>query len=664
MSDAAQRIERLRREIERHDRLYHVEARPQISDQEYDALLRELGALEEAHPDLATDDSPTRRVGGAPIEGFRTVEHAVRMMSIDNTYDEAEVRGFDERVRRGLDGQAPRYVLEPKIDGVAVSLRYEAGRLALAATRGDGRRGDDITANVRTIRSAPLRLEGDAPAVVEVRGEIFMDNAEFQRINREQADRGEEPYANPRNFTAGTLKQLDPRVVASRRLRFAAHGIGETRGLEQDSYWEILQRLRDLGIPLTEHAARVDTIDDALREIARFASRRATLAYQTDGMVMKVDSLRQRRALGETAKAPRWVIAFKYPSEQAPTTLRGVTWQVGKGGTLTPVAELEPVFVAGTTVRRASLHNIEQIERLGLAIGDTVVVEKAGEIIPQVVAVLSKAGGEAVTAPPRCPSCAAPVRKDADSPYIRCDNPACPDQLRERLRWFCARGQMDIEGVGESLVDQLVDAGLVRGFGDLYRLTAERLTGLDRMGEKSAANVVAGIEASRRQGLDRLLAGLGIRHVGGSVARLLAQQFGSLDALAAATAEQIAGIHGVGDAIAESVRGFFASEAGRQTVADLRAVGVDPRHETAAAGPRPFEGKTIVVTGSLAGFDRTQVEGLIARLGGKAAGGVSRKTSFVVAGENAGSKLAKARELGVEVIDEAEFRRRIEAAGG
>jgi DNA ligase (NAD+) len=656
-----QRVEELRAEIRRHDRYYYDEARPRISDEEYDRLYAELVRLEREHPELATEDSPTKRVAEAPVEGFARVVHAVRMLSIDNTYDEGELRAFAGRVFKALPGEKVRWVVEPKVDGVSCSLRYEKGRLVRAASRGNGIEGDDITANVKTVREVPLVLEGtDWPGVLEVRGEVFMDEATFRKINEEQVEKGEETYMNPRNFTAGTLKQLDPRVTRRRKLRFVVHGLGEVSPEPTDSYAQMLEKMKGWGLPVSGEVRVYDGFDDVVERIEAFSTERRGLGYPTDGMVVKVDSFRQRRALGETSKAPRWVIAYKYPAERARTVVRAVDWQVGKGGTLTPVARMDPVLVAGTTVSNATLHNIEQIERLDLHLGDVVVIEKAGEIIPQVVEVVAserKKGAQKVEAPRACPSCGNKVEKEPDGPYIRCENPSCPAQFKERLRWFCARGQMDIEGVGEVLVDQLVDAGLVRSFADLYRLKAGDLMKLERMGEKSAANVIASIEASKSRPLERVIAGLGIRHVGTTVARLLAGEFESLEALENATEAELSSIHGLGEVIAASVHGFFHSEAGRKAVDELRSVGVNPVGKARSSGGT-LAGKTVVVTGTLPTLGRTEAEEIIVSAGGKAAGSVSRKTSFVVAGENAGSKLEKARELGVEVIDEAEFLRR------
>jgi len=660
-----QRIKKLRQELERHNHLYHVEGKPTISDQEFDRLMRELIELEKEHPKLLTPDSPSQRVGGEPVEGFKTVEHAVPMMSIDNTYDESEVRAFDARLRKGL-GEKERidYVVEPKVDGVAATLRYEDGTLVLAATRGDGQRGDDITSNARTIQSIPLRLHGekDLPRILEIRGEIYMSNSVFQQLNKEREAAGEEIYKNPRNLAVGALKQLDPKITATRKLRFVAHGLGQVEPMETQSYWEWIKLFKRWHVPVGEHTKQVKSIDEVIAAIEEFAEIRGKLAYQTDGMVIKVDSFEQRERLGATSKAPRWVIAFKYAAEQIQTVLRAVEWQVGRGGTLTPVARLEPVFLAGTTVQNATLHNIDQIRKLDLHLGDTVVVEKAGEVIPyvpQAVPEKRPKGAKRVEPPTKCPSCGSKVEKDEDSPFIRCVNPECPAQLRERLRSFCGRNQMDIENIGEALVDQLIDAGLVKTFADLYRLKKEQILELERMGDKSAQNVIEGIAQSKSRPLDRLLAALGIRHVGNRVAFVLAQHFGDLDAIEHATEEQLSSVHEIGDVIARSVHDFFHTGAGKHAISELKRVGINPKMEKSAAGEKLLAGQTVVVTGSLQRFTRDEIEALITGLGGRAAGSVSKKTSFVVAGEDAGSKLAKARELGVEILTEDQFLKRI-----
>ena len=657
-----QKIKKLRQELERHNYLYYS-GKPEIDDRQFDAMMRELIDLETAHPEFLTPDSPSQRVGAEPIEGFKTVEHAVPMMSIDNTYDEAEVRAFDARVRKGLGDGKISYVIEPKVDGVAASLRFERGQLVLAATRGDGRWGDDITVNARTIQSIPLRLGGkDVPDILEVRGEIFMSSKVFQEINKQREAAGEEIFKNPRNLAVGALKQLDPKITASRKLRFVSHGLGQVDPVPSKSYWETLKLFRNWHLPVGEHTSRLDSMDEVIAAIEKFGEIRGKLAYQTDGVVIKVDSFDQRDHLGATSKAPRWVIAFKYAAEQMQTILREVDWQVGKGGTLTPVARLEPVFLAGTTVQNASLHNIDQIRKLDLHLGDTVVVEKAGEVIPYVRQALPDKrprGAKAIEPPTKCPSCGTKVAKEADGPFIRCDNPQCPAQFRERLRWFCGRGQMDIENIGEALVDQLIDAGLVKTFADLYRLKKDQLLELERMGDKSAQNVIDGIAQSKSRPLDRLLAGLGVRHVGSRVAFVLAQNFGNLAALENATVEKLSSIHEIGDVIAQSVHDFFHSPAGEKTIQELKRVGVDPKMESSARTDQPLVGLTIVVTGTLKKLKRDEIERLITDLGGRAAGSVSRKTSFVVAGEDAGSKLDKAKELGIEVLNEAEFLKKI-----
>jgi DNA ligase (NAD+) len=730
MSQSAEkRVEQLRKELNHHNHLYHVEARPQISDREYDRLMQELIDLEAAHPEFASADSPTQRVGGEAQAELKSVRHAVPMMSIDNTYSEAEVRAFDERVRKTLNGAAPAYVLEPKIDGASVSLRYEGGRMVLAATRGRGNMGDDITANARTIHSIPLVLHKDGakvspPGVLEVRGEVYMDNDDFQRVNKELLAGGDEPYANPRNLTAGTLRRLDPKIVAKRRLRFLAHGVGQVEPMPAESYWEWTHLLRQWGLPLPKEVWRVESVDEAIKCIHEFEKIRPKLPYMTDGMVMKVDAFEQRDRLGANSKAPRWVIAYKYETEQQPTVLKDVRWQVGKGGSLTPVGDLEPVFIGGVTVTHVTLHNIDQIHRLDLHLGDTIVVERAGEVIPYVVeAVKDKRpkGAKPIIAPGKCPECGTKVEREAlpeetvayrcvntacDEFFVRhkvkrakapeacpvcsqkveildegidiyCPNPACPAQVKERLRWYCHRGQMDIEGVGDKLVDQLVERGLVKSFADLYRLKLEDVATLGSeveqegktikrtVGEKTAKKVIDNIAASKERGLDRLLAGLGIHHVGNRVAFVLASHFGALDAIGKASKEELSAVHEIGDVIAESVHDFFHNEAGKRTIADLKSVGVDPKMDKAAgssttgSGQQPFAGMSIVVTGSLEKFKRQEIEELITKLGGRASGSVSKKTSFVVAGADAGTKLDKAKELGVPVLTEMQFEERI-----
>ncbi len=663
MSGDAKRIEQLRREIRRHDRLYYVEAAPEISDRRYDELMAELKALEAAHPELASSDSPTHRVGGEPIEGFDTVEHAAAMLSIDNTYNSGEVREFDARVRKALEGEKFHYLVEPKIDGVAVSLRYEVGRLTLAATRGDGKRGDDITNNARRIRAIPLSLSDSGwPDTLEIRGEIYWPRKAFADYNARRAAEGLETFANPRNGTAGTLKQLDPKVVAERGLAFVAHGFGEmsSRPAERASKLNALHR--SWSEPTSSFNKVCDDIDAVLAFIDDWAQLRGKAEYETDGAVVKVDEFDVREKLGATSKYPRWCIAYKYEAERAETVLREVSFQVGRLGTITPVAHFEPVQLSGTTVSNASLHNFDQVGRLGVCVGDTIVVEKAGEIIPQVIDVLNekRPKGAAAIAPPRkCPSCGSGLVRDEGGVYIRCVNPECPAQLRERLTFFAGRDQMDIENLGPAVVDQLVGSGLVKHFADLYSLKLEDLVALERMGEKSSQNLLDAIKASKARGLVRVLAALGIRHVGGRAAEVLAGHYGDIDAIAAAATEQLTEIDEIGPVIAASVHDFFASPAGREIVASLKAAGVDMTAEKKTAGEGPFAGKTIVVTGTLEHLDRKEAEDAIKAAGGRAASSVSGKTDFVVVGDSPGSKADKARQLGVEIIDEAEFMKRL-----
>ncbi|ADV61748.1 DNA ligase, NAD-dependent [Isosphaera pallida ATCC 43644] len=658
------RIERLRREIEHHNRLYYVEAAPVISDAEYDRLVKDLEALEAERPDLVTPDSPTQRVGGAPLGEFITVEHTVPMLSIDNAYSEAELREWATRVRKGLTSTEPiHYVVELKIDGVAIGLRYENGRLVRAVTRGDGERGDDITANARTIHDIPLVLDErrtPAPEVLEVRGEVFMTESELARLNQLRREAGEPPYANSRNLTTGTLKQLDPRQVAKRRLRFTTHGLGETRGLELRSYWAILERLRDWGLPIGPHHARYDDIEAVWRHIQTWKIQRASLDFRTDGVVVKVDDLGQRERLGTRSKSPRWALAFKYDAEQAITKVRGVTIQVGKTGKLTPVAELEPVLLAGTIVKRASLHNPEEIARKDVRIGDTVVVEKAGEIIPQVVRVRTEdrdGTEQPFVFPTRCPCDRADVVKPPGEVDVRCPIPAlqCHRQFKEWLAWFAHRDAMDIDGLGEKLIDQLVERGLVKTPADLYRLDVPTLAALDRMGKKSAENLVKAIAASKSRSLDRLLVGLTIRHVGVGSAETLARKFGTLEALRAATIDELKAVPDIGEIVAESVFQYLRDPANIAMIDDLLSVGVSPTAPpviVARAG-LPLAGKTVVLTGTLPTLKRSAAEDLIKSLGGKVSGSVSKTTSLVVAGADAGSKLVNALKLGVTVIDEA-----------
>ncbi len=660
-SDIRKRIEHLRAEIRRHDYLYYVLNQPEITDRQYDKLFAELKLLEEQHPDLITPDSPTQRVSEQPLEGFKTVRHAIPMLSIDNTYSPEELRAFDERVAKGLGRRDYDYVVELKIDGVASSLRYEHGLLVTGATRGDGRVGDDITTNVRTIKAVPLSLIGDKVKILdilEVRGEVYMPTKSFAALNKQREKAGEALFANPRNATAGSLKLLDSKITAQRNLAFFAYATGEVSQPLAKDHYEALQAFKKFGLPVNPHIKRAKDIDEVIKICDSWDKKREQLEYQIDGMVVKVNRLDQRDILGYTGRAPRWSISYKFAAEQAKTVVESIDVQVGKGGTLTPVANLTPVFLAGTTVKRASLHNFDQINRLDVREGDTVVIEKAGEIIPQVVEVKKERrpkGTKPVKPPKKCPNCEGEVKKDAEGVFLRCVNPHCLGQLKERLRYFAGRGQMDIEHLGEALIDQLVDSGLVKNFAGIYKLTKEDLVELERMADKSAQNVIDSIEASKRRPLWRLIAGLGIRHIGGQTAQVLAEHFGSLNALRKASQTELDAIEQVGEKVAESVYEFFHNNKNVSVIDELLAAGIKPELPKKAKAKGKLAGKTIVVTGTLQNFSRQQAEQAIRDAGGKASASVSKKTDFVLAGEDPGSKLDKALKLGVKVINEKQF---------
>lgn len=661
MPTDVERIHELRQEIRRHDLLYYVQAAPEISDRQYDQLMEELKKLEARHPDLVTPDSPTQRVGGKPSEGFVSVRHAMAMLSIDNTYSADEVAEFDNRVRRSLGHGDFHYLVDPKIDGVAASLRYENGQLVLAATRGDGTTGDDVTANVRTIRSVPLSLSGQGwPDVLEVRGEIFWPKTAFNAYNAARAAKALDTFANPRNGAAGTLKQLDSRIVAERKLAFMAHGFGEISSLPAGRASEINEKLAEWGIPVSPYSRVCSTIQEVQEVIKGWLDLRNDVEYETDGMVVKVDELDVRDDLGATSKYPRWCMAYKYEAERAETILRSVDFQVGRLGTITPVAKFDPVHLAGTTVTNASLHNFDQVQRLDVRVGDAILVEKAGEIIPQVVQVLhDKRPGEAkpVVAPTECIACGEPTERDEGGVYLRCSNPECPAQLRERLRFFAARGQMDIENLGPAVIDQLVDAGLVTHFADLYKLTKADLVVLERMGDKSAGNLLKALQESKSRGLARLLAGLGIRHVGNRASQVLAAEYGDVDRIAQASVEELTEINEIGPVIAESIHTFFHRPAGQETIRLLKEVGVKMTEEKVeAAGDQPLAGKTLVATGTLESFSRSEIKAAIEAAGGRAASSVSKKTDYVIVGDSPGSKADKARQLGVVILSEQQFK--------
>jgi len=658
---AEQRIHALREQIEKHNRLYYIEDRPEITDQEYDRLMRELQDLENLFPDMVTPDSPTQRVGGEPLPFFEKVEHKTPMLSLGNAFGEADLRDFDRRVRQTVGNQQVRYVCELKIDGLAVSLHYENGVFVRGATRGDGQVGEDITQNLKTIRSIPLRL--NRPLTLEVRGEAYMPKRAFEKLNREREERGEALFANPRNSAAGSLRQLDPKIAASRSLDTFIYGIGDLQGESVGSHSEGLDLLESLGFKVNPERRVFDSMDDVIQFVNGWTEKRAQLPYEIDGMVIKVDSYAQQQELGFTAKSPRWAIAYKFPAEEAVTILEGIEVNVGRTGAVTPTALLKPVSLAGTTVKRASLHNEDIIREKGLLIGDHVIVKKAGDIIPEIVAVLPerRTGNEVpFLMPTHCPECGSPLVRIEEEVALRCINPMCPALIREGIIHFVSRLAMNIEGLGEKVVAQLFQAGLIHSVADLYVLHEKRdqLLQMERMGEKSVDNLLAAIEASKENSVERLLFGLGIRLVGAKAAKVLAEHFGHLDAIMQASEEELTQIDEIGPKMAASIVSYFAMPQARAVIERLKAAGVNMAYKGVRAeegADLPFAGKTIVLTGTLSSMSRQEAEEKIARLGGKVTGSVSKKTDLVIAGEKAGSKLEKAEKLGVQVMDEAGF---------
>lgn len=682
---AADRIASLREEIRAHDHRYHVLDAPSIPDAEYDRLFHELKQLEEAHPELRSPDSPTQRVGAAPVGGaFPAIIHALPMLSLGNAFSAQEVLDFVARIEEALGRSDIEFSVEPKLDGLAISLRYVQGRLVCAATRGDGVTGEDVSHSVRTIRSVPLALVAGSgfPEVLEVRGEVYMPRAGFQEFNRRARERGERELVNPRNAAAGSVRQKDPRLAAARPLAFYAYGLGEVSGgALADTHSGLLARLKGFGLPLSPEIGVATGARGCLAYFERIGGRRPDLPYEIDGVVYKVNRIDWQRELGYVSRAPRWAIAHKFPAEEALTTLLAIELQVGRTGALTPVARLEPVFVGGTTVSNATLHNYDEVARKDLRAGDTVIVRRAGDVIPEVVApVLERRPADAVppALPEYCPQCGSPARREEGEAAIRCTGGlVCPAQRKEALRFFASRRVMNIEGVGDKLAEQLVDAGLVTDISDLYRLDLATLAGLDRMGEKSAANILAELERSKTTTLERFLFALGIRDVGESTAKALAKHFGSLDRIVAASqrlapyfvdpealgrsatkkafaTEPLIAVPDIGPVVAERLCGFFSDPRNLAIIDALRAAGVHwPERDPAQRADGPLAGQTVVLTGTLANLTRDEAGARLEALGAKVSGSVSKKTSFVVAGEAAGSKLTRAQELGVEVLDEA-----------
>ncbi len=651
---AAKRLAQLTEEINRHDWLYHVKDQPEISDAQYDQLMRELRELEEQYPELVAPDSPSLRVGGRVLEGFATVSHPTPMLSLDNAFDAESLLQFDKRLERLL-GQRPTYVVELKIDGLAVALEYSDGIFSRGATRGDGTTGEDITENLRTIRSLPLRLSSSE--TIRVRGEAFMSRDAFEKLNAAREQQGQPLFANPRNAAAGSLRQLDTAVAASRQLDILVYALEDAGDHGMTCHWQALEWLEQLGFLVSPHRHRFDDMEKVIEHIESWQQKRLELPYATDGMVIKVDSLDLQQKAGYTSKSPRWAVAWKFPAEQKQSKVIDITLNVGRTGAITPTAELEPVQLAGTVVSRASLHNEDYIKEKDIRIGDLVIVQKAGDIIPEIVAAVKdvRTGDERIWQPPsQCPVCGSQTVRVEGEAVRRCPNPRCPAQVRERVIHFASRGAMDIEGLGPAVVDALFRAELIRDVADLYKLQVEDLIPLERIGEKSAANLVSAIADTKKQPLARLLFGLGIRFVGAKAARLLAEEFGSLNTLLQASHEQLVAVPEIGDTIASSVVRELASPEMQDLINRLEEAGVNttqPKKQTGGA----LEGKTFVLTGTLDTFTRDEAKALIEEQGGKVTGSVSAKTDYVVAGENPGSKLDKARDLGVTVLDEQEL---------
>ena len=658
---ARRRVEELQRLLWRHRRLYYIYNEPEISDSEYDALERELRDLEERHPDLITDDSPTRRVGAAPLDELATLRHTLPMLSLDNTYSMGEVREWEDRLKRVLGASAeaePRYSCELKIDGVSLSLIYEDGALRRAVSRGDGFQGEEVTAAARTIRSVLTRLPRRV-AYVEVRGEVFFPLAGFRELNRQREEAGEPPFANPRNAAAGTLRMLDPRLTARRPLDLFVWQLVEVRGADMPtSHWDALQLARELGFKINPLARRVQGIQGVEAYCREMQEGRDALAYEVDGCVIKLDDLQQQRLAGQTARAPRWAVAYKFAARQATTVVKEIRIQVGRTGALTPVAILEPVALAGTTISRCTLHNEEELRRKDVRVGDRVLLERGGDVIPKIIKVVLEArpaDAAPFAWPQSCPVCGSGLLKEEEEVISRCTNLSCPARLRESLLHFASRRAMDIEGLGEALVDQLLAKGMIRSVASLYRLRQAELADLDRMAEKSAANLLAQIELSKRRDLARVLYALGIRFVGEKTAELLADAFPSIERLLEASEEDLQRVSEVGPRVAAAIRQFFGQARNREVIRDLQDAGLAMDHQPTVRQGGPLAGRTFVLTGALPTLSREEAAGLIARNGGKVSSSVSRKTSYVLAGEAAGAKLEKARAMGITVLDEESF---------
>lgn len=652
---AAKRILKLREEIKCHEKKYYVDNDPQVSDYEFDLLVKELKDLEKLYPDLVTPESPTQRVGEKPVEGFPAVTHKLPMLSLDNCFTVEELREFEERTKKLLPEEKIEYVAELKIDGLSISILYRGGKYAQAVTRGDGVRGDDVTSNVKTIRSLPLLVNDSRE--IEVRGEVYLPFESFQKINKEQEKQGKPLFANPRNAASGSIRLLDPREVASRKLD-AFHYYIYVDGKELPTQWEGLKKLKDLGLKTNPHSRRCSTLDEVIAFWEEWREKRDNLDYDTDGIVVKVNSAEQRRELGTTAKSPRWAISFKFPARQATTRIKDIRVQVGRTGALTPVAVLEPVRLSGTTITRSTLHNEDEIKRKDIRVGDYVLIERSGDVIPKVVSVMKerRTGKEKkFIFPTRCPVCGSSAFRPEGEAISRCTNPSCPAKLRESLLHFASRRAMNIEGLGDALVDQVLEKKLVRAIPDIYSLRYDDLVGLERMGPKSSQNLLGEIENSKQRDLAALIFALGIRHVGERLAQTLARHFKSFDALAKASSEELTQVEDVGPTVAESIAFFFRQPENLKLLQKLKQAGLNFRAREERRGERPLEGKTFVLTGILSSFPREEAAKIIESLGGKVASSVSSKTDYLVVGESPGSKLDKARELGISTLSEEQF---------
>lgn len=650
----------LRQQIAYHDHCYYTLDAPEISDATYDRLRRELVALEAAHPELSTPDSPTRRVGGQALDRFEKVTHRQQMLSLANCFDETELTEFDERVRKALGVEAVDYVCEPKIDGLAIELVYRDGHFAQGSTRGDGVIGEDVTENLKTVRSLPLALKGPGlPALLEVRGEVYIKKADFKRMNAKLEALGDEPFVNPRNSAAGSLRQLDPKITAARPLSVLVYEVGALEGRTFSSHVEKLGWLEQVGLPVNPRRALAKGVADVMDEYRKLMGQRHELPYEIDGLVVKVDSSDARARLGQVSKSPRWAIAYKFPPEEVEAKVESISVQVGRTGAITPVANLEPVFVGGVTVSRSTLHNEDELTRKDVRAGDWVFLRRAGDVIPEIVKVITsrRTGAETPFAfPTKCPVCGAPVKKEEDGVIARCTGKACPAKLAGRLRHFATRTAMDIDGLGDKLCEALVENGMVQSVADLYRLTVADLQRLERMGEKSAQNLVDGIARSKTTTLRRFIYALGIPEVGEATAKALAEHFGDVKRLGAATIDELLQVRDIGPEMARAIHGWFEDEDNRQVLAGLLEALVTPSPPEAPKAQGAFTGKTVVLTGTLSSLSRAEAKEAVERRGGRIAGSVSKKTDLVVAGDDAGSKLKKAEELGVKVVDEKAFR--------